>query len=43
MKFVLNFQYSGASPYLYYTRLNAKGAGPGNDRDLVRVQLNVTW
>ncbi len=36
-----NFQYSGAQPYLYYTQLNAKAAGNGNDRDLVRVPLAV--
>ena len=40
----LNFQFSGATPFLYYTRLNPKGPGnlEGEDRDLVRVPLSVT-
>jgi hypothetical protein len=41
----LNYQYSGQSPFLYYTRLNPAGPNTnnkdGNDRDLVRVPLNV--
>jgi hypothetical protein len=38
----LNFQYSGAQPYLYYTRLNSyKVTGNLNDRDVVRWRLTV--
>lgn len=39
-----NFQYSGARPYLYYTRMNPKAGANlhGNDRDLVRIPLKVT-
>jgi hypothetical protein len=39
----LNFQFSGAQPYLYYTRLNSY-ARTGNlrDRDVVRWKLSVT-
>jgi hypothetical protein len=38
----LNFQYSGAQPYLYYTRLNAyRAMGNLNDRDVVRWKLSV--
>ena len=38
----LNFQYSGAQPYLYYTRLNAyRATGNLNDRDVVRWKLSV--
>ena len=36
----LNFQYSGAQPYLYYTRLN-EHQRRGNDRDVVRWKLSV--
>ena len=32
-----NYQATGASPWLFYTRLNAD-----NDRDIVRQQLEVT-
>jgi hypothetical protein len=39
----LNFQYSGARPYLYYTKLNAYAtAGFLNDRDVVRWKLSVS-
>jgi hypothetical protein len=39
----LNFQYSGAQPYLYYTKLNAyAAAGFLNDRDVVRWKLSVS-
>jgi hypothetical protein len=39
----LNFQYSGAQPYLYYTKLNAyAAAGVLNDRDVVRWKLSVS-
>ena len=38
----LNFQYSGAQPYLYYTRLNAyRATGNLNNRDVVRWKLSV--
>jgi hypothetical protein len=38
-----NFQFSGPSPFLYFTRLNPGAAGsPNNNRDLVRVPLNVS-
>ena len=36
----LNFQYSGAQPYLYYTRLN-EFQRRGSDRDVVRWKLSV--
>ncbi len=38
----LNFQYSGAHPYLYYTRLNSYHVTRNlNDRDVVRWRLTV--
>jgi hypothetical protein len=39
-----NFQYSGVSPWLYFTQLNPVGAGNRNgfDRDVVRLPLLVS-
>jgi hypothetical protein len=38
-----NFQYSGASPYLYYTRLNPRGSNADStNRDVVRIRLHVS-
>ena len=38
----LNFQYSGAQPYLYYTRLNwYEATGNLDNRDVVRWKLSV--
>ncbi len=38
-----NFEFSGASPYLYYTRFNPKERhAPWQNRDLVRVPLSVS-
>ncbi len=40
---VKNFMYTGKSPYLYFTRFNAKTSNnKGLDRDLVRVKLTVS-
>lgn len=38
-----NFEYSGAHPYLYYTRFNPKQYGtPWQNRDVLRVPLEVS-
>lgn len=39
-----NFEFSGAHPYLYYTRMHPKKKGAAwGVRDLVRTRLEVSW
>jgi hypothetical protein len=38
----LNFQYSGAHPYLYFVMLYPRSLGDGTRRDIVRQRLTVT-